>query len=120
MVSSDRFLLRSFFLTSSFFCLVFYIAVSPIAQTGITVFALTNHYVGSVEIYATSAQVTGKVYSPDTGSAAAGAIADMEAAYTAGSAQGPNNGPNTSEFQKGQLNQGTIIHPGLYTWSTTG
>ncbi len=90
------------------------IGVSPAAQTFITGFSLTTN-----TGFATSPQVTGKVYAadqtPPTPSNMTTAIADMELAYV--DAAGRSN-PDFSEFMTGHLG-GAILAPGLYKWTST-
>lgn len=89
------------------------IGVSPIAQTAITGFALTDG-VG----FATSEQVSGFVFAADqqepTPSKLTVAITEMEETYTK-AADSPN--PVETEFNNGELG-GEVFLPGVYKWST--
>ncbi len=90
------------------------IGVSPAAQTFITGFSLTT-----ATGYATSTQVTGRVYAADqtapTPTMMTTAISDMETAYT--DAAGRSN-PDFTEFQTGHIG-GAELEPGLYIWAGT-
>jgi hypothetical protein len=92
------------------------IGVSPISSTAITGFSL-SHWVASS--FATSAQVTGKVYAPDysapTPAKLTTAVGDMQTAYT--DAAGRST-PNFTELGAGQIGGLTLV-PGLYKWSTS-
>lgn len=89
------------------------IGVSPIAQSAITGFALTDG-----DGYATSAQVSGFVYAADqeepTPTNLTVAVNDMEAAYT-DAANRPN--PVETERNNGELG-GEVFEAGIYKWST--
>ena len=91
------------------------IGVSPIAATAITGFSLV-HSPGSP--FATSAQVTGKVYAPDyaapTPTNLTTAIGDMQTAYTDAAGR---TIPDFTELGAGQIGGLTLV-PGLYKWST--
>lgn len=91
------------------------IGVSPIDQTAITGFSLTMDPSG---VFATSTQVTGKVYSADytspTPSNLTTAVGDMETAYN--DAAGRLN-PDFNELGAGEIG-GLTLGPGLYKWST--
>ncbi len=91
------------------------IGVSPINSTAITGFALT---LTAGSPFATSAQVTGKVYAPDyaapTPANLTTAIGDMQTAYT--DAAGRTT-PDFTELGAGQIGGLTLV-PGLYKWST--
>jgi hypothetical protein len=91
------------------------IGVSPIAATGITGFSLIRSF-GSP--FATSAQVTGKVYAANyaapTPANLTTAIGDMQTAYT--DAAGRTT-PNFTELGAGQIGGLTLV-PGLYKWGT--
>lgn len=92
------------------------IGVSPIAATAITGFSLIRSANG---VFATSSQVTGKVYASDyavpTPANLTRAIGDMQTAYT--NAAGRKN-PNHTELAAGQIG-GLTLAPGLYKWSNT-
>ena len=91
------------------------IGVSPIDSSAITGFSLM-HTAGSA--FATSAQVTGKVYAPDyaapTPTNLTKAIGDMQTAYTEAAGR---NTPDFTELGAGQIGGLTLV-PGLYKWST--
>jgi hypothetical protein len=91
------------------------IGVSPIAATGITGFSLIHRF-GSP--FATSAQVTGKVYAANyaapTPANLTTAIGDMQTTYT--DAAGRTT-PNFTELGTGQIGGLTLV-PGLYKWGT--
>ncbi len=91
------------------------IGVSPISSTAITGFSLI-HRNGSP--YATSAQVTGKVYAANyanpTPANLTTAVANMQTAYT--DAAGRTT-PDFTELGAGQIGGLTLV-PGLYKWST--
>lgn len=90
--------------------------ISPAAQTFLTGFALTDH--GNPTQYATSQQVTGKVYGPapyDQGSPADNAAGAILTAYNTGMAETTADYP---EFNAGVLDS-QVLYPGLYIWTTT-
>jgi hypothetical protein len=91
------------------------IGVSPIESTAITGFALSL-IAGSP--FATSAQITGKVYAPDyaapTPDNLTTAIGDMQTAYTTAAGR---TLPDFTELGAGQIGGLTLV-PGLYKWST--
>jgi hypothetical protein len=91
------------------------IGVSPIGETAITGFALT---LTAGSPFATSAQVTGKVYAPGyadpTPVNLTTAIGDMQTAYT--DAAGRTT-PDFTELGAGQIGGLTLV-PGLYKWGT--
>ncbi|MGA2864437.1 MAG: ice-binding family protein [Verrucomicrobiota bacterium] len=91
------------------------IGVSPITSAAITGFAL-NLTAGSA--FATSAQVTGKVYAPDyaapTPANLTTAIGDMQTAYTDAAGRSI---PDFTELGAGQIGGLTLV-PGLYKWGT--
>jgi hypothetical protein len=91
------------------------IGVSPIAATGITGFSLTHRH-GSP--FATSAQVTGKVYaanySAPTPANMTTAIGDMQTAYTDAAGRSI---PDFTELGAGEIGGLTLV-PGLYKWGT--
>src|SRR4051812_12689081 len=90
------------------------VGVSPAAATFITGFSLT---MDTTNVFATSPQVTGKVfasdYTPPTPSNLTTAISDMETAFTdaAGRAAG------TTELGAGNVG-GMTLTPGVYKWGT--
>ena len=90
------------------------IAVSPIAASAITGFSLVEN-----TGYATSPQVTGRVYAADmadpTPSNLTTAVGNMEAAFTDAAGR-PS--PNFSELYDGNVG-GRTLTPGLYKWSGT-
>jgi hypothetical protein len=92
------------------------IGLSPAAGSFITGFALVRP---SGRSYATSAQVTGKVYAANYGVPTPAnltrAIGAMQAAYV--NAAGRRN-PNHTELYGGYIG-GRTLAPGLYKWSTT-
>ena len=91
------------------------IGVSPIGSTGITGFSLI---LTASSPFATSTQVTGKVYTPDyadpTPSKLTTAIGDMQTAYT--DAAGRST-PDFTELGSGEIGGLTLV-PGLYKWGT--
>jgi hypothetical protein len=90
------------------------LGVSPAAESYITGFALTD-----ATGYATSSQVTGKVYAADqaapTGINLTTAVNDMLTAYTDAAGR-PS--PDFSELGTGNIG-GLTLAPGLYKWSST-
>ena len=90
------------------------VGISPAAATYITGFTLTD-----ATGYATSPQVTGRVYAADmvspTPANLTTAVSDMETAYTDAAGR-PN--PNFSELYSGNLG-GRVLAPGLYKWTST-
>lgn len=90
------------------------VGVSPAAETYITGFNLTD-----ATGYATSPQVTGKVYAADmtspTPSNLTTAISDMELAFTDAAGRVT---PDFVELHVGDLGGKTLI-PGLYKWGNT-
>ena len=91
------------------------IGVSPIGATAITGFAL-NLTAGSP--FATSVQITGKVYAPGfadpTPVNLTTAIGDMQTAYTDAAGR---TIPDFTELGAGQIGGLTLV-PGLYKWGT--
>jgi hypothetical protein len=91
------------------------IGVSPILSSAITGFAL-DLTAGSA--FATSTQVTGKVYAPDyaapTPANLTTAIGDMQTAYTDAAGR---TLPDFTELGAGQIGGLTLV-PGLYKWGT--
>jgi hypothetical protein len=89
--------------------------VSPIDQTAITGFSLILDPSG---VFATSTQVTGKVYAADLADPTpvnlTTAVGDMETAYA--NAAGRTN-PDFTELGAGEIG-GLSLVPGLYKWST--
>ncbi len=90
------------------------VGISPAAETYITGFNLTD-----ATGYATSPQVTGKVYASDmaspTPSNLTTAVSDMETAFTDASGRVT---PDFVELHVGNLGGKTLI-PGLYKWGST-
>ena len=90
------------------------LGVSPIATTAITGFSLIAN-----TGYATSPQVTGRVYAADmadpTPSNLTTAVSNMETAFIDAAGR-PN--PNFSELYDGNVG-GRTLTPGLYKWSST-
>jgi hypothetical protein len=91
------------------------IGVSPIASTAITGFSLVLDPSG---VFATSTQVSGKVYAadyaPPTPINLTSAVGDMETAYNDAAGR-PN--PDFNELGAGEIGGLTLV-PGLYKWST--
>lgn len=91
------------------------IGVSPIDRSGLVGFAFTA---SGDDSYATSAQVTGRLYAadmfPPTPAMMTAAILDMENAYL--DAEGRSN-PDYTELYAGDLS-GQTLTPGLYKWGT--
>ena len=91
------------------------IGVSPIDSTGITGFSLI---LSAGSPFATSSQVTGKVYTPDyadpTPANLTTAIGDMQTAYSDAAGR-PT--PDVTELSAGEIGGLTLV-PGLYKWST--
>lgn len=90
------------------------VGISPAAETYITGFDLTD-----ATGYATSPQITGKVYASDmaspTPSNLTTAISDMETAFTDAAGRVT---PDFVELHVGDLGGKTLI-PGLYKWGST-
>ena len=90
------------------------VGTSPIAATAITGFALSAD---ATNVFATSPQVTGKIYAADytspTPSNMTTAIGDMERAFT----DAAGRAANVTELGGGDLGGKTLI-PGVYKWST--
>ena len=90
------------------------IAVSPAAESFITGFSLTD-----ATGYATSPQVTGKIYAadqaPPTPSNLTTAVSDMQTAYTDAAGR-PT--PDFLELNTGAIG-GLTLSPGLYKWTST-
>jgi hypothetical protein len=89
--------------------------VSPIAASAITGFSLI---LDQTNTFATSPQVTGKVYAADyaspTPSNLTTAVSNMETAYDDAAGR---KSPNFTELYAGDLS-GKTLAPGLYKWST--
>jgi len=92
------------------------VGVSPIAQTAMTGFSLKSY---PKNIYTTSAQVTGKLYSASNAAPTpvkmTVAVGDMENAYT--DVAGRSN-PDYVEYKSGLLG-GETLAPGLYKFGTS-
>jgi hypothetical protein len=90
------------------------VGISPAAETYITGFNLTD-----ATGYATSPQITGKVYASDmaspTSSNLTTAVSDMETAFTDAASRVT---PDFVELHVGNLG-GTTLIPGLYKWGNT-
>lgn len=90
------------------------IGVSPAAATFITGFSLS---VDATNAFATSAQVTGKLYSadyaPPTPSKMTVAISDMELAYI----DAAGRAADVTELGAGNIG-GLTVEPGVYKWGT--
>lgn len=90
------------------------VGISPAAETYITGFDLTD-----ATGYATSPQITGKVYASDmaspTPSNLTAAVSDMETAFTDAAGRVT---PDFVELHVGNLGGKTLI-PGLYKWGNT-
>jgi len=90
------------------------LGVSPAAATYITGFSLS---VDASNVFATSSQVTGKVYASDyaapTPSNLTTAISDMETAFTDASSRAPD----FTELGAGDIG-GLTLEPGVYRWGT--
>jgi len=90
------------------------LGLSPAAESFITGFALTD-----ATGYATSPQVTGKIYAADQASPTpvnlTTAVNDMQTAYTDAAGR-PT--PDFSELGTGNIG-GLTLSPGLYKWSST-
>ena len=91
------------------------IGVSPIESTAITGFSLV---LIAASPFATSAQITGKVYAPGyalpTPANLTTAIGDMQTAYTDAAGRSI---PDFTELGAGQIGGLTLV-PGLYKWGT--
>ena len=90
------------------------IGVSPVGASSITGFALNA---ASPDVFATSSQVTGKVYAADdtspTPANLTAAVNDMQTAYTAAAGRAPT----TTELGSGNIG-GLTLEAGVYKWST--
>jgi hypothetical protein len=91
------------------------LGMSPAAATYVTGFSLT---MDATNAFATSAQVTGKVYAADyaspTGSNLTTAVSDMELAFT----DAAGRAPDVTELGAGTLSGGMILAAGVYKWGT--
>lgn len=91
------------------------IGVSPIDQTAITGFSVSAD---ASNTFATSAQVTGRIYAADNASPTpadlTAAVSDLETAYV--DAAGRST-PDHTELGSGELG-GLTLAPGLYKWGT--
>jgi len=89
--------------------------VSPIDATGVTGFSLS---VDATNAFATSDQVTGKVFASDyaapTPANLTTAVSDMEIAYTDAAGRVT---PDFTELGSGEIG-GMTLAPGLYKWGT--
>jgi len=90
------------------------IGVSPAAATYITGFALTKN---ATNVFATSVQVTGKVYAADyaqpTPVNLTAAVGDMQIAFTDAEARAPD----VTELGGGNIG-GLVLSPGVYKWGS--
>ena len=90
------------------------IGLSPAAASFITGFSLT---MDSTNVFATSPQVTGKVYAadftPPAPSDLTTAVSDMELAFT----DAAGRAPDTTELGAGNVG-GKTLEPGVYKWGT--
>ena len=90
------------------------IGVSPAAATYITGFSLIAD---STNVFATSSQVTGKVYASDyavpSPSNMTTAVSDMETAFT----DAAGRAPDVTELGAGNIG-GMTLAPGVYKWGT--
>ncbi|MEX0966414.1 MAG: ice-binding family protein [Bacteroidia bacterium] len=90
------------------------IAISPAAASYITGFSLTD-----ATGYATSAQITGRVYAADMASPTSDnlttAVSDMITAYNEAAGR---KAPDFIELGSGNIGGKTLV-PGLYKWSST-
>jgi len=90
------------------------IGVSPIDATAITGFSMTAD---PSNVFATSAQVTGKIYASNyttpTPANLTAAVSDMQTAFT----DAASRAPDVTELGAGNIG-GQTIAPGVYEWST--
>ncbi len=90
------------------------IGVSPIDATAITGFSMTAD---ATNVFATSSQVTGKIYASDyakpTPANLTTAVDDMQTAFT----DAAGRAPDVTELGAGNIG-GKTIAPGVYEWST--
>jgi hypothetical protein len=88
--------------------------VSPIARAAVTGFSLVAD---ATNVFATSTQVTGKVYAADdaapTPSNLTTAVGDMETAFT----DAAGRAPGVTELGAGDIGGQTLV-PGVYKWGT--
>jgi Ice-binding-like len=93
------------------------IGISPIARVGFTGFSEIMDPSG---VFATSTQVTGKLYASDytspTPSNITTVISDMETAFNDAAGRAPSSGANI-ELGSGNIG-GLTLPPGVYKWST--
>ena len=91
-----------------------HVAVSPAAATFLTGFSLTAD---ATNAFATSKQVTGKVYAanyaPPTPSQLTTAVGDMQLAFV----DAAGRAPNVTELGAGDIG-GKMLTPGVYKWGT--
>jgi len=91
------------------------VGTSPIDSTGLTGFSLTAD---ATNTFATSSQVTGKLYASDyavpTPAFLTSAVSNMEQAYTDAAGR---VGPDATELGAGEIGGLTLV-PGLYKWGT--
>jgi hypothetical protein len=90
------------------------LGVSPVAATGITGFSLTAD---ATKVFATSPQVTGKVYAANYASPTPAnlttAVADMQLAFT----EAAGRPPGVTELGAGNIG-GMTLSAGVYKWGT--
>lgn len=90
------------------------LGVSPIDATAITGFSMTAD---ATNVFATSAQVTGKIYASSyatpTPANLTTAISDMQTAFT----DAASRAPDVTELGAGNIG-GKTLAPGVYEWST--
>lgn len=90
------------------------LGISPAAASYVTGFSLTAD---STNVFATSAQVTGKVYASDysapTPSNLTTAVGDMGTAFTAAAGRAPD----VTDLGAGAIG-GMTLHAGVYKWGT--
>jgi hypothetical protein len=91
------------------------VGISPASATYLTGFSLT---VDVTDTFATSTQVTGKLYASDytlpTPSDLTAAVADMELAFT----DAAGRAPGVTELGAGDIG-GMTLEPGVYGWGTS-
>jgi hypothetical protein len=90
------------------------LGVSPAAATYVTGFSLT---MDATNVFASSPQVTGRVYAADhaspTPSSLTTAVSDMELAFT----DAAGRAPDVTELGAGDIG-GRTVTPGVYKWGT--